>query len=134
MKSNFFVIILFLCLCLTTGTHGQTYIDFDSNAPVNLFGTWYRAYSNFISDTLSFTRTSKNGYDFGQRVEINKNGVFADIYTAPCGNDESIHHTKGHWFFDSSTNIFKTSILICNKDSIYKIVKLNIDSLVLVVP
>ncbi len=134
MKSNFFVIILFLCLCLSTGTHGQTYIDFDSNAPVDLFGTWYPTYNIISKDTLSFIRIRKNGNDFGQRVEINKNGVFADIYTAPCGNDESIHHTKGHWFFDSSTNIFKTSILICNKDSIYKIVKLNIDSLVLVVP
>lgn len=105
-----------------------------SSAPSELFGTWYLAYHSHDSDTLSFTRTSHMSFNWGQRIEINKNGDFVDASSAKCGNDPSIHHTVGNWNYNNGTSIFKSSIVICGKDTIYKIATVTNDTLVFVKP
>ena len=71
-------------------------------------------------------------YEFGERIEISKNGDFVDAYTAQCGNDSNRHYTTGKWKYTSKTQIFKTSIPIFFKDDSYKVITLSNDTLKLI--
>jgi hypothetical protein len=100
----------------------------------DLYGSWHLVYAseNSKPDTLIFTKTGS--YEFGERIEINKNGDFVDVYTAQCGNDSNRHNTTGKWTYNSKTQIFKTTIPIFFKDNTYKVNSLTNDTLKLISP
>lgn len=105
-------------------------------APTELLGSWYHTDTSWPNtDTLFFQRKdSMNIYDWGQRIEVKKDGNFIDEYTARCGNDENIHYTEGKWSYDENTKIFGASIQICLREKRYKIVSLSSSNLILVKP
>ena|SRR3990172_703476 len=111
-----------------TVAHGQTTTS-------NFYGTWFLVYTHPGSkDTLTFSRTSHTPHNWGQRIEINKDGEFVDADDEKCGNDSNIHHTVGKWTFNNQTNIFETTIPIYFKDKKYKITSLTSDTLIFVKP
>lgn len=107
-----------------------------SEVPPEFLGKWIYISSSYLKeDTLWLTRTNPSIlYDWGQKIEIYSNGDFIDSYTAWCGNDDNIHHTKGNWTYDDKTKIFEATINICLKDTKYKISNVTQDTLIFTKP
>lgn len=101
----------------------------------DFWGTWYLVYSYpYPADTMTFSRTTNEPHGWGQRIEINKNGVFVDAYSAKCGNDEAIHHSVGTWTYENNTKLFETTIPINFKGKKYRLALLTTDKLLFVKP
>jgi len=76
-------------------------MEFDK--PINaatdwLCGTWE---VGFTETRLILRREpaqpTQSGREYGLRFEIRDNGEFVEYFTAPCGNDQFIHHWIGNW-------------------------------------
>ncbi len=98
----------------------------------NLIGVWYPKYSRGKTD-LIFEKKVTTEHKYGLSIEILKNGEFRNRYSAPCGNDTMLrtHNYSGKWNLNENDWIITTSEPINRKGTVYKIVELKSDKLVL---
>ena len=124
-------IILFFSLTSST-LLGQVITDNNDLITKQLTGTWYVInHWPATKDTLVFGRQTKAPNNYGNSIVIYESGEFRDIYTAPCGNDERLHDTKGKWYLDKQGAFITTTIPIYLDRSHNKILKLTADTLTL---
>ncbi|MGW9685080.1 hypothetical protein [Flagellimonas sp. 2504JD1-5] len=111
---------------------GQEYAILDFNAD-DLIGTWYPTYDNRTTE-LTFERRVENVRKYGLRIQILKSGEFRSRYSAPCGNDSMLrtHNYNGIWSLDEDEWILTTSEPINRNGTIFRIVELKSDKMVLV--
>ncbi len=111
---------------------GQEYTRNEINAN-DLTGTWYPTYGARNSE-LTFEKRTKSSRNYGLRFEFLKSGEFRSRYSAPCGNDSMLrtHIYNGIWSLDEEDRILTTSEPINRKGTIFKIVELKSDKMVLV--
>jgi len=105
-------------------------IDFNSD---DLIGVWYPKYNRGKHD-LIFEKKVATGHEYGLRIEILINGEFRNRYSAPCGNDSMLwtHNYIGKWSLDKEEWIITTTEPINRKGTVYRIVELKSDKLILV--
>jgi hypothetical protein len=123
-------------LLTLTAVLGLT-VTYAQTTTSDLYGTWFLvdyplSWKN--TDTLVFSKQSHNPHNFGESIEINKEGEFYDNYSAPCGNDAKIHHTKGNWSYDNQSKLFETTVPVDFREKKYKILSLKRDTLIFVKP
>jgi len=105
---NLYTSLLLLTCSFLLGQTSASHTD-------KLVGTWFLSHTPTSVDTLVYDRTSKVRNNWGHRIEFNSDNNFVDAYTAPCGNDEQIHHDIGTW--NLSGQIITTSIPISSDGS-----------------
>lgn len=96
----------------------------------HLTKTWFLTNQSTSNQLLFFAATSAQ-HGWGQRIEFDKQGQFVDAYSAPCGNDQNIHHHQGKWMLNRETMVLTTTIPINYKETVHKIEKLTETQLVL---
>src|SRR5262245_51753576 len=69
----------------------------------SIYGVWYPDHSQSSNDALVFRREPPNRW--GPRLEFQENGMLKDAYSAPCGNDYSIHLWSGQWLLDKDQGL-----------------------------
>lgn len=108
---------------------GKTTIKFNTN---DLIGVWYPKY-NRVNDDLTFEKKSITKHRYGLSIEILKNGEFRNRYSATCGTDTMLqtHNYNGKWNLNEEDWIISTTKPINRKGTVYKIVELKTDQLVL---
>lgn len=104
-------------------------IEFNTD---DLIGVWYPKYNRGKSD-LTFEKKVTTKHKYGQSIEIFKNGEFRNRYSAPCGNDTALrtHNYNGKWSLNENDWIITTTEPINRQGTVYKIVELKSDRLVL---
>lgn len=104
-------------------------IEFNAN---DLIGVWCPKYNPGKSD-LIFEKKVTTEHKYGLSIEILKNGEFQNRYLAPCGNDTMLltHNYSGKWSLNENDWIITTTEPINRKGTVYKIVELKSDKLVL---
>lgn len=77
-----------------------------------IYGVWYEGHSQPSHGRLVLRREppAPDPCDWGQRYEFQENGNLIDAYTAPCGNDYSIHTWSGRWEFDRERDLLLMQI------------------------
>lgn len=98
----------------------------------DLIGLWYPKYNRGKS-VLTFEKKLTTENKYGLSIEILKNGEFRNRYSAPCGNDTMLrtHNYSGKWNLNENDWIMTTSKPINRQGTVYKIVELKSDKLVL---
>lgn len=104
-------------------------IEFNTD---DLIGVWYPKYNRGKSN-LTFEKKVTTKHKYGLNIEILKNGEFRNRYSAPCGNDTMLqtHNYSGKWNLNESNWIITTSEPINRKGTVYKIMELKSNKLVL---
>jgi len=105
-------------------------IKFNTN---DLLGVWDLK-SNLKNDNLIFEKRAVTEHKYGSSIEFLKNGEFYHRYSAPCGNDRKKYtdNYNGKWDLNKEEWIIITNTKSNNqKGSIYKILKLQSDKLIL---
>jgi hypothetical protein len=127
-------IILILTLTIVLGSqfsYGQenATIQFNTNA---LIGVWYPKH-NSDKLHLTFEKKATTKHQYGLSIEILINGEFRNRYSAPCGNDTMLqtHNYSGKWNLNEDDMVLTTSKPINHKGTVYKIVELKSDKLVI---
>lgn len=131
MKTTRLFIVL-VCLLPIINVFGQVTPTATDTITQQLKGTWYVVNGwPAIKDTLVFKRVSRAPQNLGDRIEIFENGEMIDAYSAPCGNDDRIHFTKGKWTLDKNEMTITTTVPIYLDRPKNKILLLTPDTLVL---
>ena len=129
MKNNILLTIFTLMTIQLSYSQNDETIEFDTN---NLIGIWYLKY-NRKNENLTFEKKVEIEHKYGSRIEILKNGEFHNRYSAPCGNDRRLFtdNYNGKWSLNTEEWIITTTEPINHKGTVYKIVELKSDKLVL---
>ncbi|MBC3846972.1 lipocalin family protein [Winogradskyella echinorum] len=103
--------------------------EFNAN---DLIGEWYPKYNRGKLE-LTFEKKVTTEHKYGLSIEILKNGEFRNRYSAPCGNDTMLrtHNYSGKWSLNKGEWIITTTEPINRQGTVYKIVELKLDKLVL---
>nr|WP_299169548.1 hypothetical protein [uncultured Allomuricauda sp.] len=130
MKYKFLLLSLTVMFGLQF-SFGQENAIFDFNAD-ELIGTWRPTYDNRTAE-LTFERQVETERKYGLWIEILKSGEFRSRYSAPCGNDSMLrtHNYNGIWSLDEDEWILTTSEPINRNGTLFKIVELKSDKMVL---
>lgn len=124
--------IVLVCLLPILNVFGQITPIATDTITQQLKGTWYVVNGwPATKDTLVFKRVSRAPRNLGDRIEIFENGEMIDAYSAPCGNDNRSHHTKGKWTLDKNEMIIITTVPIYLNRPKNKILLLTPETLVL---
>jgi hypothetical protein len=104
-------------------------IEFNTD---DLIGVWYPKYNRGKLD-LTFEKKVTTEHKYGLSIEILKNGELRNRDSAPCGNYTMLrtHNFSGKWSLNEDEWIITTSKPINRKGTVYKIVELKPDKLVL---
>ena len=130
MKNRFLILTLTIIFSYQFG-FGQENESIEFN-PDDLIGVWYPRYDRGRSD-LTFEKKVTTEHKYGLSIELLKSGEFRNRYSAPCGNDTMLrtHNYNGKWSLNENDWIITTSEPINRKGTIYKILELKSDKLVL---
>ncbi|MFH6605132.1 lipocalin family protein [Maribacter algicola] len=130
MKNKILILTLTILFSYQFG-FGQENESMEFNSD-DLIGVWYPKYIRGKSD-LTFEKKVTTEHKYGLSIEILKNGEFRNRYSAPCGNDTMLrtHNYSGKWNLNENDWIITTSEPINRKGTVYKIVELMSDKLVL---
>lgn len=112
-------------------SYSQNNESTDFNAD-HLIGVWLPKY-NSENDDLTFEKKITTEHKCSSSVEILKSGEFYNRYSAPCGNDTRLrtHNYNGKWSLNKHEWIITTTEPINRKGTVYKIVELKSDKLIL---
>ena len=130
MKNKFLSLSLTVMFGLQF-SFGQENAIFDFNAD-DLIGIWQPTYTNRTAE-LTFIRQVETVRKYGLRIQFLKSGEFRSRYSAPCGNDSMLrtHNYSGIWSLDEDNWILTTSEPINRNGTVFKIVELKSDKMVL---
>ncbi|MEM9542633.1 MAG: hypothetical protein AAGA60_24475 [Cyanobacteria bacterium P01_E01_bin.42] len=85
--------------------------DKNSVAIDSIYGVWYRE-DRFRDEGYLLIRETERSHGWGQKYEFQKTGEFVDEYSAPCGNDEQLHHWQGLWMWNEKMGILLLQVRI----------------------
>jgi Lipocalin-like domain len=126
------ILLLFTLLALTEFSYCQNH-ETSQFKTTDLIGVWLPIY-NKDNNNLVFEKKTTTEHRYGSSIEIFKNGDFYYRYSAPCGNDSMMHtqNYNGKWILDEKDWIITTTKPIKGNGTLFKIVELQANKLILV--
>jgi len=136
MKNKILSLILIIICQLSYSQNNE--LSYSQNNESNQFdasdliGVWHLKF-NRENDNLTFEKKVTSEHKYGSRIEILETGEFYNRYSAPCGNDGALftHNYNGKWSLNEEKWIITTSEPINRRGTVYEIVDLQSDKLIL---
>jgi len=123
------LIILTIVFCYQWNYSQNEPIEFNYD---DLIGVWHQKFNRKRSDNLIFEKKVME-HKYGLSIEILANREFHSRYSAPCGNTRMLytHNYNGKWHLNKEEWILTTTKPINQKETMYKIIELKSDKLIL---